>query len=416
MPGAVLHSRAENRMRSRIRPAGVILMSFAAIAALSMPGLGNAATTAGAPAVSWPSQVARPGPASCPRGEMLIAPTSGWTDALGVAHLTYRAAPGLVAAIPPRGLTARQVTPAVLADLDGGVGRSASPRRDERLVRLFVRLAKDRTAPEFCQAKPADAHASRRRSGSELPSTHIYSGNWGGYAVTESEFGAGINGVTGSWSVPANSGTGTEAESTWVGIGGNIGGEKDGFGLIQAGTEMAFVDQSGKQFDGFYTFFQWAGSNTCVGAPLSCGMFSSADAVVPGDNINAYVWWNTSTTATFVLETPEGSWDLPDYPVGVIYDHTSAEWVNENHLPTPYDKPGTVQFTNQELSSSFSGDGGFVSPFEGSYEAIIMKNMSTTATSCSDGNGVMSYPAYPGNSSSGGSSDIITCPDPGPGS
>ena len=84
-----------------VRPAGVVVLSFAAVAALSVPGLGlgSAATATVAPASSWPSQVARPGPASCPRGETLIAPTSGWTDALGVAHLAYKAAPGLVANI-----------------------------------------------------------------------------------------------------------------------------------------------------------------------------------------------------------------------------------------------------------------------------------------------------------------------------
>jgi hypothetical protein len=396
-----------------VRPAGVVVLSFAAVAALSVPGLSSAATATAAPAPAWPSQVTRPGPASCPRGERLIAPTSGWTDALGVAHLVYRAAPGLVANIPPRGLAAGEVTPAVLSDLGVRAARPASPAREERLARLFVRLARDRTAPEFCHGKPAGVPAPRLRSVSALPSTHTDgpTGAWAGYAVTESEFGGGINGVTGSWSVPANSGSPPDAESTWTGIGGNIGGEKDGYGLIQTGTEMAFTDVSG-QMNGFYTFFQYAGSNNCKSV---CGPYSSADAIIPGQEVTAYVWWDSSTTATFLLDTPDpgANWDVTDYSVPVIYDHTSAEWVNEDHPAFTYDKPGTVQFTAQGLTGSFGGAGSFISPFEGSYEALIMvTSTSVKATDCSSGNGVISYPAYPGNSSAGGSSDIITCPNP----
>jgi hypothetical protein len=396
-----------------VRAAGVVVLSFAAVAALSVPGLGSAVTASAAPAASWPAQVARPAPASCPRGERLIAPTSGWTDALGIAHLAYRAVPGLVANIPPRGLTASEVTPAVLSDLGSRAVRPASPAGEERLARLFVRLAKDRTAPEFCHGKPAGVSASQRRSGPDLPSTHTDgpTGTWAGYAVTESEFGGGINGVTGSWSVPASSDDSSAAESTWTGIGGNIGGEKDGYGLIQAGTEMAFTNVSG-QMNGFYTFFQYAGSNNCKDP---CGKFSSADAVIPGQQVTADVWWDTSTTATFLVETPDSAanWDVTDYKVPIIYDHTSAEWVNEDHPAFTYDKPGTVQFTAQKLTGSFGGAGSFISPFEGSYEALIMvTSTSVKATDCSSGNGVISYPAYPGNSTAGGSSDVITCPSP----
>jgi hypothetical protein len=374
-----------------------------------VPELGSAAR---ATASSWPSQVARPGPASCPRGERLIAPTSGWTDALGVAHLVYRAAPGLVANIPPRGLTAGQVTPAVLSDLGAKAARPASPAREERLARLFAGLARDRTAPEFCHASPAGVSASRLRSGSALPDTHTDgpTGTWAGYAVTESEFGGGINGVTGTWSVPANSGTPPDAESTWTGIGGNIGGEQHGWGLIQAGTEMAFTDVSG-QLNGYYTFFQYAGSNTCQ---TVCGPYSPPDAISPGQEVSVEVWWDSSTAATFVVTTPNlaANFDMTISP-GVTYDHTSAEWVNEDHPGFTYDKPGTVQFYGQGLTGSFGGAGSFNSPFEGSYEALIMvTSTSVKATNCSSGNGVISYPAYPGNSSGGGSSDVITCPNP----
>jgi hypothetical protein len=79
-------------------------------------------SAASAPAGSWPSQLARPAKATCPRGQTLIAPTSGRTDALGVVHVTYKSDPGLVAVVPPRGLTAGKVTPAVRSRASTGHG------------------------------------------------------------------------------------------------------------------------------------------------------------------------------------------------------------------------------------------------------------------------------------------------------
>ncbi len=62
-------------------------------------------------------RVARPVSTPCPANRTPVAPTSGWTDSLGVMYLSYPHAPGMVATVPPRGLTADRVTPAMLADL-----------------------------------------------------------------------------------------------------------------------------------------------------------------------------------------------------------------------------------------------------------------------------------------------------------
>jgi hypothetical protein len=368
---------------------------------LSMPGLGGAAAAAAAPAASWPSQVTRPHAASCPRGETLIAPTSGWTDALGVAHLTYEAAPGIVASIPPRGLTARQVTPAIMADMGMKV-RKPTSSSEQRMAKLVINLGRNRTAPEFCRSKARDVPNIHE----DILNTHVYESNWGGYAVTKSEFGANINGATGSWTVPRSM-TSMEpsSELTWVGVGGDIGGETQGWGLIQAGTSMTYKK-------GYRTFWEYIGSSGCVNT--ICGQFSSTDAVAPGESVAADVWWDSSTSATFVLYTSggNGQWDITNYSVDVPYDHTSAEWVNENQLIDNfiYDSPGTVQFAGQALSSGFAGQGSFISPFSGSYEAVIMTIGSAIGTNCINGNGtVLSYPENASNSSNGGSSDIVTC-------
>lgn len=371
------------------RSGGMILLSVAAAAALSASGLGGAAASAAR--TSWPAQVTRPGAASCPRGETLIAPTSGWTDALGVAHISYRAAPGIVANIPPRSLTTRQVTPAVLADL-GMHGRRPAASGDRRLVRQVIRLGRNRTAPEFCRSPAVP----------DPINTRAYGKVWAGYAVTEAEFGGGINGVTGSWSVPQSmTRSAPSAESTWVGIGGQVGEGSSTWGLIQTGSEM-------QTNEGYRTFWEYIGSSGCV--TTFCGNYSSVNAVRPGVAINAYVWWDTSTTATFLLATPTGSggWSITDHAVNIPYDHTSAEWITERTPGfTYYDSPGTVSWTGQGLTGSFGGQGSFGSPFAGSFEALIMDIASTSGTSC-DG-AVLAYPVGAANTAGGGTSQTITC-------
>ncbi len=375
-------------MGLRARSGGFILLVAGAVVALSAPALGSAVAARPLPTTSWPAQVARPAAASCPRGETLIAPTSGRTDALGVAHLTYKLVPGLVANIPPRGLTARHITPAVMADLGMDVHQPATSG-ERQLVQSVLNLAKDRTAPEFCRAT--------------LPNTHVYTGNWAGYAVTESEYGSGINGTTGSWAVPRSM-TKSEpsAESTWVGIGGGLGEKSKTNGLIQTGTSMQYDE-------GYRTFWEYIGSSGCTGF---CGKYSSVNAVSPGVSIVADVWWDTRTTATFLLETSnnKGEWDVTNRSVNIPYDHTSAEWIDENHLADGfyYDSPGTVHFSGQGLTSAFGGQGSLTSPFKGSFEAVIMKLAKTTGTNCSNKD-VLSYPADAENTSGGGSSEIVTC-------
>jgi hypothetical protein len=378
------------------------LITVGAACALACSGAVVAGATASASAMvaPWPSQVARPVAASCPRGEKLIAPTGGQTDRFGVTHITYQADPGLVANIPPKGLTASRVTPAVIADLGMRASHPAGPGR-QHLVQQVISLGKDRTAPEFCWSRPDPAQA-RYKGDPDTKNGHVY-GNWAGYAVTEAEYGGSINGVNGSWTVPqSHTNTSGNAESTWVGVGGGLGEGSSTEGLIQAGTEM-------QTSAGYRTFYEVIGTSGCTLNTKLCGKYSSVNAVRPGDTVTATVWWDTSTSATFLVDTSNGGgeWDVST-SVNIPYDHTSAEWVDEWPPGWPYyDNPGTVRFADQSLSSNFAGEGPFTSPFTGSYEAVIMAPPSS-GTSCSDA-GVVSYPADPVNTITGGSSDIFTC-------
>lgn len=384
----------------RAKSRSVILLSFAAVAALGLSGLGGAAAAGSAPAPLWPSQVARPATASCPRGATLIAPTSGWTDALGVSHLTYKADPGLVMMVPPRGLTASRVTPAMMADVGLRAHQPATSSSQRHLVQQVLKLAENRTAPEFCRSRAVDSPPT-----GQAINDHYYLTNWAGYAKSEQENGSGINGVQGSWTVPRSMTTSQpSAESTWVGIGGsNLFEGSDVDGLIQAGTEM-------QTDEGYRDFWEYIGSSGCVN--VFCGKYSSVDAVAPGDSVFAEVTWESTTSACFYFTDNSRNTSFSGcHPVNVPYDHTSAEWISEwtGGGFKYYDSPGTVSWTNQWLNNGFNASDSWHSPFSGSFAAIIMYQITTAGgISCSN-DAVISYPIDAATGSNGGSSKTVTC-------
>ena len=400
------------RVMRRLKLVGVILLTAMATAALGVPGVSATAATVQAAAQSWPAQLARPAPASCPRGQTLIAPTGGWTDTLGVSHLTYKADPGLTAVVPPRGLTAGRVTAALAADVGLHASPSASSSAHQLLVRKVLNLAQNQRAPEFCRSKPASGMLeTTRAAGSPLLNAVQLNANWAGYATTQTEHGSPINGASGAWTVPHHTaGLSPSAESTWVGIGGGPGGETGGIGLIQTGTSMS----TGK---GYQSWYEWVGTSGCVNT--FCGKYSSINAISPGDSIQGDVTWNSSTSACFYLydfSRITGTWSVCQ-PVNVPYDHTSAEWVNENHIGAVpyYDNPHTVTWTGMTIDSTVAGQGTWVNPFSTPYTALIMGPGYTPpagTVSCANPN-FLSYPVGAATNSDGATSKILTCYRPG---
>ena len=393
---------------ARGRSATIILATTVAAGGLSLAVATGASATVPAPARPWPAQLARPVSFSCPAGETPIVATSGWTDALGVSHISYKNDPGLVAMIPPAGLTAGEVTPALLTDMRLGVdGGKATARQS--LVRQALNLAKSRLAPQFCRTRITSSMLKSQQPGGNLINDHWYfpAGLWGGYAITEAEHGSAINGVNGAWKVPQSSNTSNtpSAESTWVGVGG-AGDASSTWGLIQTGTSMH------TNF-GYQSWWEYIGSSGCV-TPTFCGQYSSINAIRPGDSITAQVVWNSTTQACFAitdLSRSTGSYNLC-HPVNVPYDHTSAEWLNENFIPLGYyyDSPGTVSWSNQLINNGIGETGAWASPFTGSFLAIIMGPGRTASgtVACSNSN-ILSYPVNAATNASGGTSQIVTC-------
>lgn len=401
--------------------------AWIAVAVISLTAGGLVAEGGGASAAaisgrsSWPIQVARPAATTCPPGETLIAPTGGWTDSLGVSHITYSSRPGMVDEIAPDGLTASKVTPGLLADLGIGVS-GASKAEYQAHVNQAVSMARTRTAQEFCYsptpiASPAQATVSAATASAAASAASVnvvtYTANWGGTAITEGQTGIGINGAEATYAQPKAQFGGSDGyeveESTWVGVGsyGDLGSPV--WGLIQAGTEM-------QTNYGYRAFYEAIGSSGCTENTSFCGGYTAANGVTPGQSIFAYVDWENSTHACFYVEA--AGVEIFDIctAVNIPYDHTSAEWINENHegQRIQYPDPSTVTFTGESYSTDFYaslGNSPYATP---DFDLVIMgwggDSASGTPLNCTNST-IMSYPSDASSSGIYGSSEILTCPN-----
>jgi hypothetical protein len=356
-----------------------------------------------------------------------------------VTHYSFAADPGLTMTSAPANLTAKAVTPRLLKDLGLPSVYAPGSAAGRHVAAEAVSLKRRATAPAECLSKgtmSAPVRPARTKQAGGSRAAHFDSFNWAGYALTESNFGSGINGVTGSW-VVGNSNTPAgdtpSAEDTWIGIGGNIGGEGNGWGLIQEGTSM-LTDY------GFQSWFEYLGTSGASVSILYQG------TVRPGDTVSGQVWWESSTAACFYFnDFTRGTGGIATCKSGLTipYDHTSAEWINETRgwsgwldqgwCPPAdnnedcltsgnragevdleyYDDPGSTVWTDQSLTSAFgnsSADNGpWHSPFSYPFQSEVMSSdPNSGATACSSGL-VLSAPTGASTNSSGGTSTTITC-------
>jgi hypothetical protein len=193
----------------------------------------------------------------------------------------------------------------------------------------------------FFRERPRAASAARRPRNrlclEELecrwvPST---STNWSGYA-DRANAGA-VTAVSGSWTVPTVTGSGTSDSAAWVGI--------DGFNsstVEQTGTEMDIVNGHA-EYSAWYELFP----NAEVTIP--------SVAVHPGDTINASVTYNT-VAKDFVLsitDVTDGNSFTTTQSVPSA-QRSSAEWIMEapssNAGVLPLANFGSVTFTNAQAT------------------------------------------------------------------
>lgn len=395
----------------------IVLAVLAAGTMAAVSARSSAATVVGG--ATWPTGVMHPADVSCPSGEVAVAPTGGWTDGQGVSHLTYKSMPKMVTTLPPRGLKAADVTPALLADL--GLHASSQTRAALRqtMARQVAAESAHLVAPAFCKRRRPLTVPLRRvvKSGHGksrgVVASHVFENYWGGTGITSPESGAGINGVSGSFTVGTDkTSSGPGAELTWLGLGGGLDNEGPPFGLIQDGVMMS----AGNGYQSWLETVNW----NSTGAYTCCTLTVTGTAR-PGDLITSEVWWNTTTQACFFLydEQHNGA-DIPSTCMNTgsgghmtTYDHTSAEWVNEDidyeGTYNFYDNPGTINWTDQLYDENFGLAGSWRSPFPAGESIVMFYTLNTpTGTGCGSP-GVLSYPDDIGTNSGGGYSSIVTC-------
>jgi hypothetical protein len=209
--------------------------------------------------------------------------------------------------------------------------------------------------------------------------------NWSGYAIQASN--GAVTAVSGSWTVPTVSGSGSGYSAIWVGI--------DGY---QSNT----VEQIGTEQDTGGTDYAWY--EMYPGASQTI----SSLVVSPGDNITASVAYSSGMFTLTINDTTTGK-SFTTQQAGANMQRSSAEWVVE--APTsgsvlPLANFGTVAFTS--ASATINGKTGAINNSAWSPIAIDMSSNfgateATTSVLNSTGDGFsVSYDSSGGSSGIGG--------------
>src|ERR1700687_1290874 len=180
--------------------------------------------------------------------------------------------------------------------------------------------------------------------------------NWSGYVAS----GGTFTSVSGRWTVPVVTATGTNMDATWVGIGGATSTD-----LIQAGTQ-AVVDK------GTVGYSAWIETlpKPSQTVPLT---------VAAGDTITVSL---TQASAGLWNITMDNVTSGGSYTATVAYNSSasSAEWIEEapsiGRGVVMLDRFGTVQFTN----ASALMNGQTVTPKVAGATAVTMVNRTTGVT------------------------------------
>lgn len=397
--------RASGRTRHNcLRLRGTALLAAAFLATLITAGPASVARASSGP--WWPSWIGRPAAPNCQAGEVPLVPSRATQDALGVVKIQYHGFPGLTSSFPPRGFSNSNVSPALRADLR----RSGLP--DNYVDALSVSSGLRATA--FCMSSPATAGANwepvaggfEPANGiSGVDNTHFESINWAGYEV-----GGTWDGASADWTVEGSAANQLtpNREDTWVGVGG---GAQDfngsNYGLIQLGTEM-------QTNLGYRSWFEWVcGScgysiNPTFGSAYGI-TFSNGNTVRPGDSVSGLVYWNSTTSACFIFtdySRSSGSFSGCTGNMGIPYDRTTMEWIDESHYWLNGYYLSNFGHTYWSFQDAFNSSTGASLPFTNyGYAADIMADPNTAPVPPCSSAGLMAYPEGASNASS----DTVFC-------
>jgi hypothetical protein len=397
--------------RGRHTRAMAVVISLAVVLAVGIVG------GAHAEASTWQAWFARPGAASCSKGDSPVTPTAASSDIFGVVHLDYAGFPHFTSVVPPKGFNTNKESTGLRTDL---ARYGVSTAQAKILARHPI--------VEFCAS--TDLYSGLQRSvnsvrhvdttsvGAPIINSHA-DGNWAGYAV---DGGDGFNGVAANWVVQQSNASAPSPnyDGTWIGVGGDSGDcdNHSDCSLIQEGTDM----QSG---EGYRMWFEWV-CKTCGktidtqhGSGYGISFIpSGSNAVRPGDLMAGDVYWDSTSEACFTMVD-----DNPNRSIGITgcvtnpvpFDNRSIEWIDEDGASSSGYYMADFGQTNWSYQSSWDSAGHSESlpGFEGNSDFTVVGDIAATSYNnslvppCSD----KSVVAYPEDISStnGGSSINVWC-------
>ncbi|MGO9112465.1 MAG: G1 family glutamic endopeptidase [Thermoguttaceae bacterium] len=221
-------------------------------------------------------------------------------------------------------------------------------------------------------------------SGAQKKST--LSTNWAGYAAAtdlNQPLSGSVSAVSGSWHVPAVTGTGTAYSAVWVGIDGYTSSTVE-----QIGTESDLVNGQPRYSVWYETYPQSSVNITTM-------------TVSPRDSISASVQYVASGAYAgqfklTITDTSRANDSFTTYQIAPQAQRSSAEWIVEapssNSSVLPLANFASVTFTN--ATATIKGVTGPIDSSNWQESAINIANSALTETSTSgltDANGASAF-------------------------
>lgn len=203
-----------------------------------------------------------------------------------------------------------------------------------------------------------------------------YSSNWSGYAVTASS-GSTFSSVSGSWTAPSVTGTGTAYAAFWVGIDGYSSSTVEQVGtLSEVSTSVSFHGlKTASTYYAWYEFYPAAMVEITSAVSTSTNAKVSA-TITPGDSISASVTYSSTTNLfTVTITDTTAQWSYSTTGTVSNAARSSAEWIAEAPSSTrgvlPLADFGTVNFTNC-FASLTGGTAQSINSFGSNIQLIYM--------------------------------------------
>jgi len=239
-------------------------------------------------------------------------------------------------------------------------------------------------------------------------SSQNYSSNWSGYAVTAAS-GSTFSSVSGSWTVPGVTGTGTAYAAFWVGLDGYSSSTVEQTGtLSEVSTSMSRHGSTTTEI--YYAWYEFypAAMYEITSATSTTSSTTVSATVQPEDSISASVTYQSGNIFSITITDTTQGWTYTTTGTVSNAARSSAEWIAEAPSSSrgvlPLADFGTVSFTSCEATLT-GGTAQSVSSFGSNVQMI---EMATESYNFRTHSYVINPEATPSTLGTGGASFSVT--------